>query len=123
MSLPIAAAGAAQPRKQSVYAIIEDSGQQFKVSEGELLRVDLRDVEIGPAKQLEFDRVLLVADGEDVKLGTPLVGGAKVLAEVVNPKVAGRKIHVQKYKRRKGYRRHIGHRQKYVEVRITKIVA
>ena len=106
-----------------MYAIIEDSGQQFKVSEGELLRVDLRDVEIGSAKQLEFDRVLLVADGEKVTLGTPLVGGAKVLAEVVNPKVAGRKLHVQKYKRRKGHRRHVGHRQKYVEVRVTKIVA
>ena len=106
-----------------MYAIIEDSGQQFKVSEGELLRVDLRDVEIGSAKQLEFDRVLLVADGEDVKLGTPLLDGAKVLAEVVKPKVGGRKIRLQRYKRRKGYRRQMGHRQRYVEVRITKIVA
>lgn len=106
-----------------MYAIIEDSGQQFKVSEGELLRVDLRDVEIGRATQVEFDRVLLVADGDKVKLGTPLVAGAKVLAEVVRPRAPGRKIHVLKYKRRKGYRRHLGHRQKYLEVRITKIVA
>ena len=106
-----------------MYAIIEDSGQQFKVSEGDLLRVDLRDVEIGKAVKVEFDRVLLLADGDKVTVGTPLVDGAKVEGEVVKARVAGQKIRVQKYKRRKGHRRVKGHRQKYTEIRITRIVA
>jgi len=105
-----------------LYAIIEDSGQQFKVSEGDVVRVDLRGLPEG-TETIEFDRVLLVADGQDVKVGTPLVEGAKVLAEVVRAKVAGPKLRVLKYKRRKGYRRRLGHRQKYTEVRITQIVA
>jgi len=105
-----------------LYAIIEDSGQQFKVSEGDVVRVDLRRLP-EDAQTIEFDRVLLVADGQDVRVGTPLVEGAKVLAEVVRPKVPGPKLRVFKYKRRKGYRRRIGHRQKYTEVRITQIVA
>ncbi|HET6427334.1 MAG TPA: 50S ribosomal protein L21 [Phycisphaerae bacterium] len=105
-----------------MYAIIEDSGQQFKVSEGDVMNVDLRDLAEG-AESIEFDRVLLVADGEKVHVGTPLVSGAKVVAEVVGAKVAGPKLRVFKYKRRKGYHRNIGHRQKYTQVRITRIVA
>jgi large subunit ribosomal protein L21 len=105
-----------------LYAIIEDSGQQFKVSEGDVVRVDLRELAEG-AESVEFERVLLVADGEKVKVGTPLVAGAKVQAEVVSAKVAGPKLRVFKFKRRKGYHRNIGHRQKYTQVRITKIVA
>ncbi len=105
-----------------MYAIIEDSGQQFKVIEGDVVSVDLRDVG-EEAASIEFDRVLLVADGDDVKVGTPLVAGAKVVAEVVTAKLAGPKLRVFKYKRRKGYHRNKGHRQKYTEVRITKIVA
>jgi large subunit ribosomal protein L21 len=106
-----------------VYAIIEDGGRQFKVGEGEIVRVDLRDLEIGGASGIEFDRVLLVADGDSVTLGTPLVEGAKVEAEILRPKVAAKKLRVFKYKRRKGSRRSMGHRQKYTEVRITRIVA
>ena len=67
--------------------------------------------------------MLLVSDGKKVTVGTPLVEGAKVVAEVVTPLVKGKKIRVFKYKRRKGYHRNMGHRQKYTEVRITKIVA
>ncbi len=104
-----------------MYAIIEDSGQQFKVSEGDLLRIDLRGRGDVP-ERLQFDRVLLVADGNDVKVGTPLVDRAKVEAEVVRPVAPGEKLRVFKYKRRKGYRRSLGHRQKYTEVRVTKIV-
>jgi len=105
-----------------VYAIIEDSGQQFKVAEGDVVRIDLVDAG-AEAGTVEFDRVLLVADGKDVKVGTPLVAGAKVVGEVAKAKVAGRKVRVFKYKRRKGERRSRGHRQKYTEVRITQIVA
>jgi len=105
-----------------LYAIIEDSGQQFKVSEGDVVRVDLREVREG-AESIDFERVLLVADGEKVQVGTPLVPGAKVVAEVVRPKVAGPKVRAFKFKRRKGYHRNMGHRQKYTQVRISRIVA
>lgn len=104
-----------------MYAIIEDSGRQFKVSEGDVLRVDLREGEEKSA--VEFDRVLLVADGGNVRVGTPTVSGAKVVAEVAHALVKGDKLRGFKYKRRKGYRRRFGHRQKYTEVRIIKIVA
>ena len=105
-----------------VYAIIEDSGQQFKVSEGDVLRVDLREPGESP-EAVEFDRVLLVADGEKVSIGTPYVAGAKVQARIERPLAKGQKLRVFKYKRRKGSRRRMGHRQKYTELRITKIVA
>ena len=102
-----------------VYAIIEDSGQQFKVTPGDLLRVDLRD----PAPDsIQFQRVLLVADGKNVKVGTPLVEGARVLAKVEKPLVAGPKVRKFLYRRRKGLRRRRGHRQKYTEVRIAEIL-
>lgn len=105
-----------------MYAIIEDSGQQFKVSEGDVIRVDLRDLP-EDARQVTFDRVLLVGDEGAGKIGTPLVAGAKVTADIVEALAKGDKIDIFKYRRRKGYRRRIGHRQKYVEVRIAKIVA
>ncbi len=105
-----------------MYAVIEDSGQQFRVSEGDVLTVDLRDLE-DEATSLVFDRVLLVADGADVKLGTPLLDGAKVSAEVLNPELKGKKVYSYKLRRRKASRRKTGHRQRYVQVRITKISA
>ena len=105
-----------------MYAIIEDSGQQFKVSEGDTLQVDLRDLAEG-VQTLEFPRVLLLADGANIRIGTPLVEGAKVVADITDPFVKGIKVRSYKYKRRKGERKTIGHRQKYIAVKITKIVA
>jgi len=105
-----------------VYAIIEDSGQQFRVCEGDVLNVDLRQL-ADDARQIEFDRVLLVSSDGDVKVGTPLVEGAKVLAEVIDPLAKGPKVHIYRLRRRKASRRKIGHRQKYVRVRVMKIVA
>lgn len=105
-----------------MYAVIEDSGRQFRVSEGDVLTVDLRDLEDEVAS-LVFDRVLLVADGDDVKLGTPLVDGASVAADVVNPEMKGKKVYSYKLRRRKASRRKTGHRQRYVQVRITRISA
>ncbi len=105
-----------------MYAVIEDSGQQFRVSEGDVFTVDLRDME-EDIKTLVFDRVLLVADGDDVKVGTPLVDGAKVEAEVLNPELKGKKVQSFKLRRRKASRRKTGHRQRYVEVKISKISA
>jgi len=106
----------------TVYAIIEDSGRQLRVSEGDVVDVDLR--ELGEsAKQITFDRVLLVADAGKVTVGTPLVKGAKVVADVVADQVKAEKITIRKFRRRKGYRRKIGHRQRYLRVRVAKIVA
>jgi large subunit ribosomal protein L21 len=105
-----------------MYAIIEDSGQQFKVSEGDVLRVDTRDLTEG-AKEVVFDRVLLVAEEGNVRVGRPLVSGAKVQAEVLDPLAKGEKVYVYYFRRRKHSRSKTGHRQKYLEVRVTKIVA
>jgi len=106
-----------------MYAIIEDSGTQIRVAEGDVLELDLRDAEEGST--LTFDRVLLVGDaeaGRDATLGRPYVDGASVSAEVLG-EVKGEKIDVIKFKRRKGYRRKIGHRQRYTRVRVTGISA
>ena len=105
-----------------MYAVIEDSGQQFRVSEGDVLKVDVRNLKEG-AKKVAFDRILLVSGDGDVKIGTPLVDGAKVEAEILDPRLAGPKVHAYKLRRRKASRRKVGHRQKYLQVRITKIVA
>lgn len=103
-----------------MYAIIEDSGSQFKVTSGDRIRIDRHVVE--NEKSVTFDRVLLVAGEGTPKLGTPLLKGATVVADVIG-EVKGPKIDIQKYKRRKGYHRKIGHRQRYTEVRIREINA
>ena len=105
-----------------MYAIIEDSGQQFRVCEGDNLNVDLREIPEN-AQQIEFDKVLLVSGEGDVKVGTPLVDGAKVVAEIVKAEAKGPKVHIYRWRRRKASRTKTGHRQKYVQVRISKIVA
>ena len=104
-----------------MYAVIEDSGQQFRVSEGDVLDVDLRDLE--EAKELTFDKVLLVSDDGDVKVGTPYVDGATVTAQVLQEEAKGTKVHIYKWRRRKGSQTKTGHRQKYVQVKIAKISA
>ena len=104
-----------------MYAIIEDSGQQFKVSVGDIVRVDVRDLD-DQAKQVTFDRVLLIGDDGEGKIGTPLIEGATVVADIDRAEVKGKKIDVIKYKKRKGYRRKQGHRQRYLQVKIAEIV-
>ena len=102
-----------------MYAIIEEGGRQFKVSSGDTIQID-REPE-GEAKSLTFDRVLLVGGGEGgTKVGAPLVAGATVTADVVGPS-KGPKLVGIKYRRRKGYRRKLGHRQHYTSVKITGI--
>lgn len=105
-----------------MYAIIEDSGQQFRVSEGDVLNVDLRELAEN-AKEVEFNRVLLVSGDGNVKVGTPLVEGAKVVAEIVDAEAKGEKVFIFKFRRRKHSKRRTGHRQKYIQVKVTKIVA
>ena len=104
-----------------MYAVIEDSGVQFRVAEGDVLNVDLRELP-EDAKEIQFDRVLLIG-GEKVKVGTPYVKRAKVIADVIDPKAKGPKVYVHRLRRRKASRRRTGHRQKYVQVRVTKIVS
>lgn len=101
-----------------MYAIIEESGTQLRVEEGQHLRVDYRSAQ--PGDTLTFDRVLACFADDGAKLGTPVLDGASVTAEVVRT-VFGPKITVQKIRRRKNYRRKTGHRQLYTEVKINKI--
>jgi large subunit ribosomal protein L21 len=103
-----------------MYAIIDESGKQFKVSTGDTIDIDRNAT--GEEKTVTFNRVLLVGGEGAAKIGDPVVAGASVTAEIVGP-VKGKKIEVIKYRRRKGYHKHIGHRQKYLRVRITGINA
>lgn len=101
-----------------MYAIIVEDGRQYRVEEGQELLVNLRDAEAGSS--LTFSRVLAVSGANGLTLGKPLVAGASVTASVVGD-VAGPKLVVQKFRRRKNYRRRNGHRQHYTKVRIDKI--
>jgi large subunit ribosomal protein L21 len=100
------------------YAIIRTGGRQFRVAEGDMLDVDLLDVE--PGKTATFGDVLLFAKGKDVTHGNPLISGAKVTAEVVEQR-KDKKVIAFKYKRRKGYHRTVGHRRKLTRVKIKTI--
>ena len=103
-----------------MYAIIRDGGKQYKVSEGDIVDLERRDV--SPDDEIELKDVLVVSDAEGgTRLGTPTIDGAMVKAKVLG-EVRGKKIYVIKYKRRKGYRRKTGHRQNYMRVRISKIL-
>ncbi len=104
-----------------MYAVIEDSGQQFRVCQGDVLDVDLRG-EAEAGGEIEFDRVLLVSGDENVSVGTPLVEGAKVVGEILDEEVKGPKVHTYHWRRRKDSRRKVGHRQRFVRVKIKDIV-
>jgi large subunit ribosomal protein L21 len=101
-----------------MYAIFRALGKQFRAEKGKTLRLPLMNAEAGA--KVTFDEVLLSSDGETIRAGTPLVAGARVVAEVVGQGKEP-KIYVFKFKRRKNYRRKTGHRQKYTEVRITDV--
>jgi len=103
-----------------MYAVIETGGKQYKVSEGDTIFIEKLEAEEGAA--VTFDKVLVVADGEDVKFGAPTVTGATVTANVVKNGKA-KKIYVFKMKRKKNYRRKKGHRQPFTKVTIEKINA
>ena len=103
-----------------MYAVIKTGGKQYRVTPGERLKVELLNAEAGA--QIHIDQVLVVADGESVTIGRPLVTGAKVTATVL---AHGRhdKVKIFKMRRRKHYQKHQGHRQHYTEVRIETISA
>ena len=99
-------------------AVIVTGGKQYTVAEGDVLYIEKLDAEVEAT--VSFDQVLAVLDGGDSKIGAPVVDGAVVEAKVVkNGK--GKKIDVIKYKPKKGEKKHIGHRQPYTKVEITKI--
>ncbi|MGY5451950.1 50S ribosomal protein L21 [Agarivorans sp. MS3-6] len=101
-----------------MYAVIQSGGKQHRVAEGQTLRLEKLDVETG--ETVEFDNVLLVANGDDVQVGAPYVDGTKVTAEVVSHG-RGDKVKIVKFRRRKHSRKQQGHRQWFTEVRITGI--
>jgi large subunit ribosomal protein L21 len=103
-----------------MYAVIKTGGKQYRLTAGDTVRVETLDAEEGAS--VEFDNILMVADGDNIKLGTPYIDGGKVVAKV---KAHGRhkKIEIIKFNRRKHYDKRTGHRQNYTELEITDIQA
>ena len=103
-----------------MYAIIATGGKQYKVSKDEVLQIEKLNAEIGD--EVEFDKVLMVSDGkgENIRIGTPYVEGAKVVAGIKN-QVRGDKIEIIKFRRRKHHMKRQGHRQYLTEVKIKEI--
>jgi len=122
-------------KERQMYAIIEDSGTQIKASVGDEITIDLRDI-ADDASSITFDRILAIG-GDDAKFGSPYVEGATVVGEIIRNtytdkntgqpvdslQYKGEKIDVIKFKRRKGYRRKQGHRQRFLKVKVTEINA
>lgn len=109
-----------------MYAVIEQGSKQYKVAEGDCLNIDLADVS-PDANTIELDKVLLVSDGEEVKIGTPFLKGAKVIASFKTTAqeavIKGKKLYPMHFRKRKNSKKRIGHRQKYLQVVIDKIQA
>lgn len=103
-----------------MYAVIKSGGKQYRVQEGQTLK--LEKLEVATGETIQFDEVLMVAEGDDIKVGAPLVEGAKVSAEVVSHG-RGDKVTIIKFRRRKHSMRRAGHRQWFTEVKITGISA
>jgi large subunit ribosomal protein L21 len=101
-----------------MYAVVKTGGKQYRVSAGEKLRIEQIAAEVG--QEIVLDQVLLVADGEALKMGAPLVSGATVKAKVLGHG-RGDKVHIFKMRRRKHYRKSQGHRQNYTEIEILGI--
>jgi large subunit ribosomal protein L21 len=101
-----------------MYAVFEDGSRQYRVQEGDVVKVDFRAAEIGAS--LEFTRVLLFQNDADTRIGQPVIEGARVVAEVVDH--PSTKLYIQHFRRRKNYRRLKGHRQPYTSIKIQKIV-
>lgn len=108
-----------QIRRVAIYAVVETGGKQYKVSAGQTVLVERLPAEEG--QTVELDRVLLLADGEQITVGQPMVAGAKVMATVVEQGRADKLI-VFKYKRKTRYQRKTGHRQPFTKLSIDEIV-
>lgn len=106
-----------------MYVIVEIQGQQFKAEKGKFLYVHFLGDNVEEKQEVVFDRVLLADVDGEVKVGAPVVEGAKVVCEVERPLVKGDKVIVFKKKRRKGYRRKNGHRQYFTKIVIKDVIA
>ena len=102
-----------------MYAVIQTGGKQYRVKSGEQVKVELLAAEVGAT--ISFDNVLMLGEGDGVKVGAPFVSGAKVRATVV-AQGRGEKVRIFKMRRRKHYAKTQGHRQSFTEVRIDEIV-
>ena len=102
-----------------MYAVIKTGGKQYRVAPGEKIKIEQIPADVGA--QIVLDQVLMVSDGDAVKLGNPLVSGAKVSATVLGHG-RGQKVKIFKMRRRKHYQKHQGHRQHFTELRIESIV-
>jgi large subunit ribosomal protein L21 len=109
-----------------MYAVIEQGSKQYKVTEGDCINIDLTDVS-SDARTIELGKVLFISDGEKVKIGTPYLKGAKVIASFATTAeesiVKDKKLYPVHFRRRKNSKKRIGHRQKYLQVTIDKIQA
>lgn len=103
-----------------MYAVVATGGKQYKVQEGDVLRIEKLAGQVGD--QVAFDQVLMVGEGENVRIGQPLIDGASVKASIVE-QGKSKKILVFKFKRRKRYRRKQGHRQQFTAIKINAIEA
>ena len=103
-----------------MYAVIKTGGKQYRVSEGETLKIEK--LELEPGKKVTFNEVLMIADGENVQVGSPLVEKASVEAKVIS-QGKGKKVNILKFKRRKQSMKQQGHRQLFTEIKIAKIKA
>ena len=101
-----------------MYAVIKTGGKQYRVGEGDLLRVEKIDGQIGEI--VEFEEILMIANGERVEIGRPVLNGSKVVGEIIE-QGKGKKVIVFKSKRRKGYSKKQGHRQQYTVLKIKEI--
>jgi large subunit ribosomal protein L21 len=101
-----------------MYAVFTAGGKQFRAEQGAILRVELMKAE--PGDVVELGEAMLLADGDNITVGAPLVGGSKVTAKVIGHG-RGDKVEIVKFRRRKHYRRQMGHRQHYTEIEITGI--
>ena len=103
-----------------MHAVVKTGGKQYRVKEGDVLRVEKLGLEQGA--KVELDEVLMVSNGEDIKIGTPFLKGAKVSAEVMSNGRA-KKVKIMKFRRRKHSMKQMGHRQSYTEIKIKSIKA
>jgi len=108
-----------------MYAVIEQGGKQYKVAEGDLLDIEL--TEASPdAATIELDKVLFISDGTEIKIGTPYIEGAKIVASfaatAADSLTKGPKLYSMYFRRRKASKKRIGHRQKYLQVTVQKIL-
>jgi large subunit ribosomal protein L21 len=103
-----------------MYAVIETGGKQYRITEGQTLRVEKLPEEVGAS--IDLSKVLMVANGEDIKVGAPYLDGSAVTATVKSHGRA-KKVHIIKFRRRKHHRKQMGHRQYYTELEITGIKA